>query len=92
MVSGRGEARRRVFIQDNEGAGREGAGQRTPTSVGERRIPGGVMGIEVPNDKCVGVVDKVEERGEVEAVTRRARRRWRNVDVEDVGWDVVELN
>ena len=92
MVRGVGEACRRILIQDNEGASCEGAGQRRSTGVGERRMPGGVVGIEVPDDKRVGVVDKVEERGEIEAVTRRAGRRRRYVEIEDVSRDVVELD
>ena len=49
------------------------------------------MGVDVTQDDGVGVVDEVEESSEVRHVARRTRRGWRNVDVEDHCFAVVDV-
>ena len=70
LVSGGGEARRHVFVEDDEGAGRERGRQRSPTRVHQWRMPGVVVGIDVTDDEGVGVFNVVEERAKVRRVAR----------------------
>ena len=50
-----------------------------------------MMGIKITQNEGVGVVDKFDERIEIRRVTGRARRRWRDIYVEDCSFAVVEI-
>ena len=55
-------------------------------------MPCGVVSIKVPKDERVRVFHIVEERAEVEGVARRARGRWRDVDVKNERRDLVDFD
>ena len=73
LVSGRGEARRHVLVEDDERTGRESGSQGPSTRIHKWRMPGVVVGIDITDDERVSVFHVVEERAKVRRVARWTR-------------------